>query len=175
MRESPILNFLFKLRKVKRRLQEFSGELSRPEDGIVHQFEMEGNSGFHAFDNKLTQRAFHTGDYFFTRLAADDEFGNHRIVVGWNSIACIYVAIDPNAVPAGHMQIRNLTGRRAEAIGGVFCIDAAFHGKKVRGIVPPGNMGTGWYFYLFLNEIIIRNFFSDPAFYPYSAGYRPIL
>src|SRR5690554_7565936 len=47
---------------------------------VVHEFDVEGYGGLHAFDNKLLKRAFHSCDDLFARLAAHDELCDHRVV-----------------------------------------------------------------------------------------------
>lgn len=96
--------------KIKRSLEEFGGEFSRPEGCVVHQRYMKRYRCFYTFNDKFLQRALHPGDHFFAGLAGDDQFGDHGIVVWRNGVAGIYVTVNPYTVAARHMQVGDLSG-----------------------------------------------------------------
>ena len=92
---------------------------------------MERNRSFDSFNNKLLQRPLHPRNDFLPRLPRHDQLGNHRIIIGWNGIAAVHVAVNPDTMTTGEVQIRNFTRRWPESIGWIFGIDAALHRETV--------------------------------------------
>src|SRR5690606_8559500 len=123
--------------KVEGGLQKFRVELTTPERLVVHEFDVEGDSSLYSFDDELLQRALHPGDDFFARLSANNEFCDHRIVIRRDGIACVNVAVDANAVTAGHVKVCDSPRRRPEPVGWIFSIDTTFHRVQVGEIVFP--------------------------------------
>ena len=76
-----------------------------------------------AADMELFERSFCNGDRFFSVFASDDEFGDHRIVVGRNAIAGIAGAVDADMRSAGRDIIFQMPGRGRKIFGRVFGID----------------------------------------------------
>ena len=86
------------LRKIKWRFQKIRRELSWSEDGVIHQGEVERYSGLYTFYYKFTEGSFHSGNYLLPRLTCGNEFGNHRIIIGWNGVASVNMAVYSHAV-----------------------------------------------------------------------------
>ena len=90
---------------------------------------MERNGCFDSLYNELIQGTFHLSDGLFTGLSGCDEFGNHGVIVGWDSIPCIHMGIKAYTEAPRGMESGDTTRRRTKIIERVFRIDTALYGR----------------------------------------------
>ena len=79
------------------------------EDGLV-----QGDRGVDSLHHELAERALHARDGFGAVDTVDDELGDERVVVGRDDALSVLRRIDAHAVAAGHVEDRDLAGRRRE-------------------------------------------------------------
>src|SRR5690554_146417 len=128
---------------------------------------MKGNGSLHPVYDKFLQSPFHSHDYFLTGLPADNQLGDHRIVIGRDDISGIHVAINPNPYPTGKVEVDDFAWTGPEAVKRVFCIDPAFHGVQLGEIIFAADFLTSRYFDLLLDQVKIRYFLCDWMFHLY--------
>src|SRR5262245_47942805 len=78
--------------------QELSIKITAAEALIIHELQVKWNSCFYSFDHVLTQRAVHRIDRFVSCTGYRDKFTDHRIIVWWNHITGVCVAINPDSM-----------------------------------------------------------------------------
>jgi len=113
------------------------------EVGMVENFLLERNGGLDAADHELTEGALHTGDGNLAGSTGDDEFGDHRIVIGGHGVAGIDVGIDAHTLAAGSIPKLDGAGAGSEVIVGIFCIDAALDSVATR--LGAQNVAGKWF------------------------------
>src|ERR1700761_2895974 len=74
--------FVLFLRRGEEALHEFGIEISGIEVGVGHDALMEGDGGVDTLHDEHIERPRHALDGLMAVLAADDELGNERVVVG---------------------------------------------------------------------------------------------
>lgn len=82
----PVLFFDGGLISRKKTLDEVGISVAGAEFGIGEDFAVQWDRGEYAFDNEHFERARHARDGFIAIFAANDEFGNQRVVV-WRDYA----------------------------------------------------------------------------------------
>src|SRR5690606_2052790 len=126
---------------------------------------MEGNGGLDPVDDKFLQSPLHPDDDFFPRLPADDQLGDHGVIVGWNHVTGIYMAINPYADTARKVEVNNLPWAWSKPVQRIFGIDPTFHGVELGEIIFPTDFFSCRYLDLFLDQVKIRHFFRDGMLY----------
>lgn len=93
---------------------------------------MEARSGFDPADSQFAQGSLHGSDGFFARLAMDDDFGDHRIVVRRDAVAAVGMGVDADAEASWQVHRLDFAWTGLEVFIGVFGIDTAFDGCPAR-------------------------------------------
>src|SRR5262249_9216933 len=87
---------------------------------------MKRNRGMNALDNEHFQGSAHAHDRFFAVLTIGDEFGNQRIVIGWNYCIRVGGRIYAHSQPSRHMEGHDLAGRWCEFLR-MLSVNTAFN------------------------------------------------
>jgi len=140
-------------------------EVSVAEVLVAHELLVEGHGGFYAFYDELIEGALHFGDALFAGAGAADEFSDHGVVVRRYVVSGIDVGVYADAVTFGGMQRLDSAGAGSEAVEGVFGIDAALHGMRLREVVVAGDVFAGGDFDLLLDEVEVDDFFGHGVFH----------
>ena len=94
---------------------------------MFHKLFVERDGCFDTLYDELVQSALHLSYSLFACLSCCDEFGNHRVIVGWDGIASIHMGIKTYSESPRGMESSDTARRRTEVIEGVFRIDTAFY------------------------------------------------
>ena len=84
---------------------------------------MKGSRGLDSTDAQFAQSPLHRRDGFVTRLAMDDNLGNHRIVMRRDGVTRMRMGVDPHAKTAGKIHRLDLTRTRLEIAIGILSVD----------------------------------------------------
>lgn len=136
------------------------------EVGVLEDGELKGDGGFDALDHKFVKGAGHNVHGFGAIFAISDKFADHRVVVGRDGVAGVDVRFEANASSAGGVKHFNSAGRRAEAVKGVFGVDAAFDGVSGVADFALGDADgfAGGDEDLEFDEVSASDFFGDGVF-----------
>jgi hypothetical protein len=96
------------------------------EGGVVDDGFLQRDGGFDAFDEEFVERSAHAGDGDLPVISANDEFGDHRVVIRGHFVAGVDVAVDAHAASARRVEVPDPTRAGGEVVVRVFGIDAAF-------------------------------------------------
>ena len=136
------------------------------EVGVLEDGKLKGDGGFDSFNHKFVEGAGHNVHGFGAVFAVGDEFADHRVVVGGDGIAGVDVGFEANASTAGCVKHFDSAGGGAEAVKGVFGVDAAFDGMAGVADFALGNADgfTGGDEDLEFDEVSAGDFFGDGVF-----------
>ena len=95
------------------------------ECGMLEYFPVQQNVCLNAIHNHLVKCIRHTCNRCVTSFAPDDEFADHRVIVGWNVVTAVQVAVDSHPGAARRMPGIHTAWRGHERFW-VFCVDATF-------------------------------------------------
>ena len=88
----------------------FGVELAGAEICVGEDLLVQRDRSLDSLHHKLAQGALHLGDGLFAIDAMHDELGNERVVIGRHDAFGILRRIDADAVAAGHIERRDLSG-----------------------------------------------------------------
>ena len=98
--------------------------------GLRDQRDEERDGGLDAVDDELSQRPLQPHQTFVAGAGMHDELADQTVIIRGNGVAGVSAGIDPDAEPAGRMEMGDRPGRGPEGLR-VLRIDAAFDGVPV--------------------------------------------
>ena len=135
--------------------------------GVAHDGFLEGDGGLNARDEVFAECATHSGDGVFAGRAHGDDFGDHRVIVWGDGVACVGVGIDADAASTWGIIEVNFSWAGLKIAEGIFGIDAAFYGVILQlGVVHVLRKGfASGDLDLLFDEINAVGFLSDAVFH----------
>src|SRR5690606_25246994 len=109
--------------------------------------------------------SFHFPNALIAGLSLADQFCDHRIVIRGYDITGVHMGIHPDALTLGTVKPGDLTRRWTKIVVRIFRINAAFDGMHDRYQVFSGDFFSHGYLDLFLDQIVVYDFFGHGVFH----------